>query len=512
MATQPQGTVSGEVWSSLVTAGKYPLELRKRGVDEATKLTFLTRKYASFTWMLHNNFKSSVKIVNDRVYQSREISELDRFYTVLVASGAGSDAGVERVIGVSNAQGVQIKVNDMLYIKGLYAKATGDQLVTGQVYPDSSSGVLGANIGPTLNTPTGMHPTNTLFSRTKGLVANEYFADLEPVRVVANHGKDSYGTGKTKIVLERAYMGPSAYDLGGKIIRRDYVYGSPSLNIGIYHNINSGNGDARIRVGDVLLRGMPSFLEGTNYPTGVYKNPISDINFTQLYKYAVEKTLESDIPALFIKERPFDINKWMVTLRVNRDREYSNLLGRKGVEHGPDNKEIYLMGGVREFIPKDADHYIVYPSADLTWTGLLDLSVPLLELCNSGEMWGITGPTLDIALRKSFWNSNLFYNKEESAKFYMEVKTIMLAGIKINLLVSQIWEEAGFGNELTLLDMSYGDTFVPVTNQGWDMKVDKDIAEPGSNLYKEGIQGMFGLQRRRSSHLAIIDFSNAVRS
>jgi hypothetical protein len=504
-------TESGQVWSGLATAGAIPQVLRKQGVDEGAKLTYLTRKWNSFTWMLHNNLRSSQSVVNDRIFLTREIDELDRFYTVVIPTGAtvkGIADTNHQWIGLPNSEAAQVQPQTIVYIKNLFATVLTNNLTAGNVIP-SSGGVLGANIGPDFEYEfSGKQATDVVFSRIKGEIAGTYYTDPEQCLVLEKGAKDSGGAGLTMIKLERCYMGNGAKDKSGHIVPRNIVYGAST---GIKNNIATGNHAAQIKQGDVILRAMPAYWEGSNYPEGVFKNPVSDTNFTQLYKYAVSKTLESDIPATWIKERPFDIYKWVTLLRMNRDREYNNLLARKGTDTDAEGKEIYVSGGVREFIPKDSDHYLVYPNATLSWPALLDMSKPLLNLNGSGNYWGITGVSLDIALRRAFWDTHLFYNKEESKKFNMEVKTLVLAGVEINLIVSQIFEEAGFGDELMCLDMGEGnDSFEPVTNKGWDYKTDKNISEPGSNLYKEGIQGMFGLRRRKATRHAIYNFSNAV--
>lgn len=502
-------TQSGQTWSSLVTTGSIPDVLRKKGVDEATRLTYLTKRWNSFTWMLHNNLRNSVVNVNDRVYITREIDELDRYYKVVIPSGQNIN-GINDVnhqwVGLPNSEAAQIQPQTVLYPKGLYATPVTRAQMAG-IVSEKDDGTYEVN-NTFEHEFVGDKVEDVLFSRVKGPYNDIYFVEEEQLLVVEKREKDSGGPGITMIKLERCYMGPGAKDKNGGIIPRQIVYGP---NTGIRNNMTNGNKAAQIKAGDILLRAMPAYLEGTNYPDGVFKNPVSDTNFTQLFKYAVSQTLESDIPALWIKERPMDIYRWVTLLRMNRDREYANLLGRKGMDRDAEGKEIYLSGGVREFIPKDKDHYIIYPYSQLNWVGLLDMSIPLLNLNGSGTYWGITGPTLDIALRKAFYNENLIFNKEESKKFGMEVNSLMLAGIQINLIVSQIFEEAGYGNELMLLDMGEGmDSFQPVTHQGWDYRVDKDIAEPGSNIKKEGIQGMFGLRRRRATRHAIIDFNNAV--
>lgn len=503
MPKPAQQTVAGETWSSMVSSGKYPADLVKDGVDEAAKLLFLTRRWTPFTYMLHKNFKRSQQTIKDRVYRAREIDELERTYPV----AKGNQAGDYNTIALWDNHAAQLQENDILFVKGLYAEATGDFNTTlGQVEP-SQGGTLGSNVGPDLNINTGLNVTSIQWSRTKGPNANGvYLADLEQINVRSVGAPGSSGVGLTTVTIDRFYSGPGAHDLGGRKVSDAIIHAS------IIADYASGTGDMNgvIKTNDIVIKATNSFLEGTGYGKGVYKNPIEDVNYTQLYKYAVEKTKESDTVQTWIKERPFDINKWITNRRFQRDREWSNLLGRKTQVEDATGRKKYITGGVREFIPKDEDHYIIYPNQSLTWNNLLDLSRPLLNLNNTGKMTAITGLNTMIALQQAFWNEHLWYNKEESKKFDMPVHSLRLQGVTLDLVVSQILDEAGFGNEMMCLDMGNSDSFEPVTTKGWDMRVEKDIGPKDVNIYKEGIQGMFGLRRRRRNHHAIIDFSNVI--
>ena len=504
MATVPSKTQEGDTWSGLITGGKLPADLKKEGVTEATKLTFITRRYNRFTWTLHKNNPSSKAVVEDRVYRSRELTEFERTYPVSIGSSNLSNNTNHTKVGVPNHIAAQIQPHDILYLKNTYAYATFNPMVAGQVYP-SQGNTQGTNVGPDLGWSTGANPTGIRFSRELGPDNNgNYFIMPEQVRVTDVGDEDSAGTGNTLITLRRYFAGPSAYDQGGAIVNQTVV------NAAIQNNMNTGNQAAEIRNGDILLRGTNAHFEGTGYPSGVSKNPEQDVNYTQLYKYAMEVTREQELKQTFISEKQMDISRWLTTRRFNRDREYTNILGQKGKGIDEQGKEIYLMGGAREFVLKDPDHYIMYPSNSLQWNALQELAVPLLNLNNSGKMTALTGVSMDVALRQSFWNDHLYYNKEESKKYNMEVNTLILPGIELDIIVSQIIEEAGFGNEMICLDLTNKDNFEPVTNKGWDMIVEKDIQEKGLNIKKEGIQGMFGLHRRRKGHHAIINFKNAM--
>jgi len=503
----------------MLSSGYYPKELRKEGVDEGVKLTYLTRDINPFNYMIHKNspFNSTKATVKDRIFRTREITELDRFFTVTVPSST-STAGVadafHRKFGVSNNQAAQLREDMIIYIMGLYVNVISQNMIYGQVIPQTATGLSTGtgNVGPDLNIPAGYNPTSLIFSRQRGVDnSGNVFVDYEQCKIVEVGGADSAGTGNTTITVERCYFGPGEGDMGGMLINRTLVYGTAGItgttNGGINDTTNGAN--AVIGLGDIIFRGMPVAIEGTNFPTGVYKNPTEDINYTQEYKYALERTAESEIvdKALFINETAMDINRWITLRQANRDREYGNLMNKK-MRNAVQGREEYVTGGVIPWIYKDAAHYIILNNMTLTWQNLLWVGRNIFYLGGGSTRTCFIGITLDAALRAAYWQSGfLQYSKEESNAFNMEVNKLVLSGGSLNLVVSQVMEENGWGSSMLCLDMTNKDAFEPVTNPGWDYKVMKDIQEKGSMIYKEGVVGMFGLRRRYRPFHCVVDFS-----
>jgi hypothetical protein len=97
-----------------------------------------------------------------------------------------------------------------------------------------------------------------------------------------------------------------------------------------------------------------------------------------------------------------------------------------------------------------------------------------------------------------------------SKDFNIEVNSLNVCGGKIILISNQILEECGYSKMGICLDMDYSNTFVPVTNAGWDFKYESNIAEKGSNLVKELIQGMFGLKRHYRDYHCLLDFNSSI--
>jgi len=496
MAVQPPVGKLGESWSGLATTGTIPDEIRNSR-DEAGKLVYITRDISKFNQIIRTRWGKS-SLVDDRVYSVRELTELDRTYDVTVASGGTGDTYHQK-IGVSNEQGAQIQERDILFVKGIYAKTTWSPLVKGQVYA-ASGGSQGTNIGPDFNTDMGGNPTAVLFSKTKGTVNNEIFLDYEQVMVRQVDSPNSAGTGHRYIYLERFYCGPHALDKGGRRV-------SPSL-------VNSGIAaypiDSKIDVGMVLLRGTPCFVEGSQAPNGVHKNIEIDKNVTQEIKYAVEETNESRIVSSRLKETPMEINKWLTTRRLTRDMDYQMLLGRKTAGSESDGKEWYIVGGVREFILKDSQHYLRYPQGSLSWPGMLDMGRDIFKLGGSESRIGFTSITMDTEFRKMFYNDgHMRFDKAASDAFNIEINSLIVSGGKIMLIPTQILEEAGFEREILCLDMSNKDAFEPVGHAGWDMVIRSGIQEKGLEVTKDAIIHIFGLKRRYRQFHTILDFSQA---
>jgi len=498
--TQPPIHQMGESWSTLITSGDMPQELRLKGIDEGTRLHFLTRDISKFSHFIHTRFPKTRK-VSDRVYRVMEMDEFDRYYTVKIASADD----YHKKFGLSNAQAAQIQPQDILFCKNIFATIKYEDMVAGQVYP-ASGGTQGTNIGPDLGYDVGGNPTEVLYSRTKGPDDNgEYFTDYEQIKVTQVEKPDSAGDGYAYVHVERYYAGPHSQDKGGKLVNRALV------NTGITTYVT----DAAFQVGDILLRGTPTFLEGTQAPNGVYKNPESDNNFTQEFKYAAEKTRESDIPKLNIKMKPMDINKHLVSRRMNRDIDVAMLFNKKGMTSRA-GKEEYIVGGVHEFIIKDPLHYLIYQGNSLSWPGWLDMGKSIFGLGGGEERVIWTSITVDAELRKMFYNDqHMRFNPSMSQKFNMEVNSIVVSGGTLHIIPMQIMEESGFESEMICLDMTKPDAFEPVTNEGWDMFVDKGpngrgIQEPGVMIYKEQIIGMKGLMRRYRPYHCIIDLSTVI--
>jgi len=498
MAISPQIGRLGEVYGGLHTSGKIPQDILKGGMDEMGKLIYMTKEMSKFSHFIHTRFGKDKRTVNTREHKVMQLSEFERFYTVQVASTTA--VGGRCTIGLRNYEAEQIKINDTLIAANTFVSPVVEGQVLAAVTLNSAANHVVYNPDSA-----GGRLTDLLFSRSGGQdnATSVYFADYEQLDVISVDSRDSAGPGLTLITLRRCYMGPTATDRGGALIPTGILDTALAANLA----------GSAIQVGDTLHRALPSFYEGTDAPTGVFKNIEIDNNFTQELKYAVEITNESDIEGTWIQESPLDINRWLMTKRANRDYEIQMIFGKKAKEMDSSGRVRYRSGGVLEFIAKDKDHYLKYAQSTLSWSNLLKFTKEISRLGGSEERYLFCGYSLDTALRASFAESNLVINDPNLTKeFNVEVNSIMGAGVKINLIPSQIMEEMGFGLKGLCLDLD-NPSFTPVTHKGYDMKVDKGpngkgIQANGQQIYKEQMLGIKGLERRYRDYHSILDFTN----
>jgi len=510
----PTATQLGETWAGLSAGGTIPEELRTSGMDNMGKLAYLTKDFTAFVYLLQNKFGKKKNIVKDRQYNSYEIDELARMYTVTVGSD-NSVAGdtYHRIFGISNEEAAQLQPQDVLIIKGLFATPISNTLYAGQVNASNQVPTT-PTTPPSLGYNIGDHVQSIAFGDESdfGMSSSGVpFVEYEQVLVKQVGSPDSGGTGNALITVERCYMGTSR-GKGGAFIPRSVVNSANGVLNTTTGAGTGGLGKSIIKEGMTILRASPAFKEGTNAPSGLYKNPDYDFNFTQEIKYAVEHTKEQDLRTTWISEKPLTLNRWLTSKRMLRDYEFMTIFGRRG--YGRDNKgrEIFLAGGVLDFIAKDKDHLLKYKSNSLNWVELCKMGPEIFSLGGSSERFMFTGYSLDSRLKAMFYESGIMRIEPKLTKqFNIEVNALVLSGGKLNIVPSQVMEEAGWGKRAILLDLSVP-SFVPVTHKGWDMHVDnnggKGIQEAGLQTYKEQVIGMKGLQRRYRDYQAVIDFSN----
>lgn len=491
MAQVPQVQAEGSVFQNIFTSGAIPERFLKRGMDNLGNMAFITRGYTKFLSMLHTRFPKA-KTVTSRQFPVYELSELDRVLNVTVAS---TSTDTHASIGISNAQAAQVRPNDILYVKGLFMTPVYSSLYGGQV-DSSNANPYGATH---LNYSTGVRVTSVVYSQTWGVDATNSTTNTmyEAVMVLQVDSPDSAGTGNTKVVLRRGYASGGKEDFGGSLIPLSIV------NTGL---TNGTPDDGTITTSMQLLRGLPSFPEGTDAPTGVYKNPLIDNNFTQEYKYALEITKESTIEALWMNQTPLDIARKLRMRQANIDQERTFIFGRKSKSQDSLGRQIYTTGGVVEFILPDTDHFLVYNQPTINYTGTLDLFDKAFNLGGSSIRYLFCGIDLYREFKKSFWSSGyLRYDEEATDEFAINISVLDASGGQVYIIPLYTLQEAGWGMRGICLDMETP-SFVPVTHEGYDMKVEQDIAAKGQQIYKEQWLAMTGLERRYQYYQTIVSF------
>jgi len=489
MAQVPQQRAEGSVFNSIFTTGAIPERFLARGMDQLGQMAMITRGYTKFLSMIHTRFPKA-KTVNTREFPVYELSELDRVLNVV---GQSSSSDNHTTIGLSDSQAAQLRPNDILYVKGLYMTPVYSYLYGGQVNSTNTT-----PFGPGhLNYSTGVQVTSVVYSPTWGVDATNSTTntEYEQVMVLEVQGAGSWGTGQTRVRLQRGFASGGKEDFGGSLI-------SPSI---INTAVNLNNAGA-ITTSMQLLRGLPSFPEGTDAPTGVYKNPIIDKNFTQEYKYALEITKEAGIEKTWMSQDPLDIARKLRIRQANLDQERTFLFGRKSKTFDNLGRVQYTTGGVTEFIMKDTDHFLTYNQPTINYTGCLDLFDKAFNLGGSSERYLFCGIDLYREMKKAFWSSGyLRYDEEATDEFAINITALDASGGKVYVVPLYTLQEAGWGMRGLCLDMSVP-SFVPVTHQGYDMKVEQDIALKGQQIYKEQWIAMTGLERRYQYYQTIVSF------
>lgn len=456
MAINDNGTQvmdQGQLWAGLHTTGTIPEVYLPRGMDNLGQMAYISKGYTKFLSMLHTLVSGKSKTVKTREPRTHQITELDRTFSVKDGHSVTAD---HALITLDASQANQIQPNDTLYMPELFSRYNKDT-------------------------------KKFEYSRT----FSPEFTDIEQL-LVLNVGAPDPITNKSVITLRRAMYGRGKEHFTGEL---------NSLA-----DVDFTNG--AILEGDLLLRGLPSFPEGSDAPRGFFKNPEVDNNFTQEFKYALEITKESEIEKTLIGKTPIEIYRLLKTKQAALDIERTMIFGRKGKLMDKLGRVQYMMGGVLEYIPKDDRHVHIYKNPMLSYPDLLDFLSVIPEEGGSPKRTMYTGISLYTEFKKALYSSGyLRYNKEETARFDIPIETIVGAGVEVSIVPLWTLQECGWGYRGFVVDHTVP-SFTPITHEGWDMKVEKDIQEKGQQIYKEQWIGIKGLERRYAEYQHIVDFSS----
>lgn len=475
-------------WKGLFTSQVMPD--RFRNSDNGGKLCYLTRGLTRFLNVVHTNFQKSETVTNTRVTKTKEIMELDRMFEVVQAS---QDTN-HQTFGVSNDQGQQLIEDEVLFNSNLFARP---QFERGYI----TTGLNGAEVGPSYNFDHGARTQSIDFIRTPD-ANNDYFCLPEQMKITKVGEKDSGGAGITLITVERVYNAPASNDTEGLLIPRNIVYGAIQGDV----NTNAANANAPFRVGDKLGLGLPSYFEGTGAPEGLTKTPTMDVNFIQEYKYAYAHTTESALESGNYSYDPKDLRRWLILRRNNLALEKSYLFGQKG--HAVDSKGrvLYMMGGVLQHIPQDADHQIVHTSQNLDYSSIQHIGEGVFGLGGSEVRHGFISYELLTRLKIAFAdNDRLRLDTEESKRYKVDVHALEVTGGTIYLHPTYSFREMGFTNRMICLDLSMN-PYTPVVVKGWDAKVSTITQPNGEQVEKEQIISMRGLRRKYAQYQSVVHF------
>lgn len=455
----PQVVQEGDLWSILATSGTIPERYLSRGMDNIGKAAFITKGTTKMLSMMTQRVPKP-KQVNTREFRTSELNELDRTLTVIGAQ----DPAAPDLINVSARHGAQVQPGDVLYARNLYTSIDGSNIFFSTIF--------------------GLNPDN------------RYYIDQEPMLVVAN--RRGAGPNATDIIqVRRVAKGGGRSDFGGMIM--------PVPNI---------PANALLQPGARLLRGLPSFPEGSDAPHGFHAVPELDNNFTQEFKYAIELTKESSIEKTYLGQKPIEIYKLLKMRQATLDVERTLINGQKGKTMDRAGRVQYMTGGMIEYMLRDNRHFLDYlditSQTSITYDGFLDVCNIMAANGGGSQKDMYVGITLYTALKKAWFRDNhMRYDDKASAKFDIPIEVIVGSGIELKVIPLYTMEEIGWGNKALILDTSVP-SFGFVSHPDWDMKIETDIQQKGQQIYKEQWIGIKGVERRYAQYQHIVDFSRVV--
>jgi hypothetical protein len=198
----------------------------------------------------------------------------------------------------------------------------------------------------------------------------------------------------------------------------------------------------------------------------------------------------------------------LMSQQASLDVERQCLLGTKSKSMDAAGRVTYTFDGLTSLIPNDVDHFHQHPVAAIDYATILDLFEPVFTFGGSMERDYFCGITVYNQLKKSFYNTNyLRYNEEASRNFEIEVESLHVSGGQINIIPLYSLEEAGWSQRGLCMDPSVPYA-VPVTHDGWDMRVD-EISWKGQQIEKEEWIGIKGLELAYPEYQHVVDFSTA---
>lgn len=475
----------GGFFHGIHTSGIIPEKYLLRGIDNLGKMAFITRGHTKFLHMFTNVLGTGTT-KNDREFRTHELTEMDRIFHVAVDQ---TDSTLETLWLTPEAV-VQLQPNDVLYSRSKYVQYE-------------------------------VNDTVPIFSNTFGYnyadeTKNQFFTENEQMLVidVDRTPVDKSGVTACKVTVIRCFKGKGKKDMMGTI-RTGALSGDSVAN-------------AAYKKDDILMRGLPSFPEGSGAPSGFGKMPSMENNFTQEFKYAIEITREAETVKHILGKTPMEIYKLLKARQSALDIERQMLFGQKGRRIDGEGRLQCMMGGVIEYINKDLGHVHNYKaivsgkstvatpaiSTDkLTYEGLLDVLNCVAQDGGSSERTLYTGISLYTEFKKSFNDKGIIrISPEETNRYDIPIEVIVGAGIQFKIVPLYTFEENGWGNKGLLLDdSSASESFSPVTYKGWDMIIE-DISPNDKSIKKEQWLGIKGLERRKSPYHHILDFTNAALS
>jgi len=188
------------------------------------------------------------------------------------------------------------------------------------------------------------------------------------------------------------------------------------------------------------------------------KNYDFGFNYVQTTResYGISSHVQSGIKTFLDKDQ-LDINLEMASLRVLREIETAIIMGRRSKKKVSNNKMLYQVGGLNEFIPPTN---LINYNGVVTPQGMNDLIKQVGDKVGSTvtEMWIFGGTTFINTVNKAFDGkvNQIPYNEQQSIKYGLKVQEFVnhATNMRVYLAPAPIMNLCGMHNEAFMLNLS----------------------------------------------------------
>jgi len=335
--------------------------------------------------------------ISDWVFRYPEFDELP--YTMYVAETSSTTDASNTKLKFANADGALLNTSTRLMVEGIYTKST------------------------VANATTDMATTRTVSS---GIVLPE------EIRVINVGTADSGGAGYRVVTVRRAHPADSYTNTATAI--------TTSMKLTVMNLVSRAN--------DFPL---PPITKNSKY----LENKIQISRAS--YGLGEHMTQGGGIDTFLAKGSEYlNIQYNLMETYLMKAIERAILTARGSAKEVDGNLE-YETGGVLEFIPQDAEHYLDWAGKVPTVPRINNFVRRMADTSGVKELWWFVGTQLSEQFSNAYENKSIYYtNAQLSVQYRMMVKTLESVGrdLVVNVVTAPILNELGMANEGIVLNLT----------------------------------------------------------